>query len=172
MQVQIAEKAAECVTRSITALGRQGNDSLVRLVLADEQVCGDLLGSLSGLKQRESQNPALRVEALTRVAAAVSLLRFRQGIVICTPVWMQSCVQQSKQLGAPCSTSQASKHNGGCEQCTGLHSMHACMHANSLIMERVICWGVAVVEIKESEKVKPFGVITGWSVPKAVRVKL
>lgn len=95
MQLQIAEKAAECVTRSITALGRQGNDSLVRLVLADEQVCGDLLGSLSGLKQRESQNPALRVEALTRVAAAVSLLRFRQGIVICTSVWMQSCVQQS-----------------------------------------------------------------------------
>lgn len=39
-------------------------------------------------------------------------------------------------------------------------------------MERVICWGVAVVEIKESEKVKPFGVITGWSVLKAVRVKL
>lgn len=74
LQLQIAEKAAECVTKSIAALGRQGDDSLAKLILADEQVCGDLLGCLTGLKQRESQDPALRVKALTRVAAAVRSL--------------------------------------------------------------------------------------------------
>ena len=81
--MQIAEKAAECLSRSITALGAQGSNSLVKLVLADQQVCGDLLGCLSGLKQPESQDPALQVEALTRVAAAVWPLKIRQRMVIC-----------------------------------------------------------------------------------------
>ena len=103
--MQIAEKAAECLTGTISALSRQGGDSLVQLVLADEQVCGDLLGCLSGLKQRESQDPALRVEALTRVAAAVRLLitqsaHFTDGAGMCT-------VQQLHTL---CQTSQ--KHHG------------------------------------------------------------
>lgn len=74
LQLQIAEKSAECVTKSIAALGRQGDDSLAKLILADEQVCGDLLGCLTGLKQRESQDPALHVKALTGVAAAVRSL--------------------------------------------------------------------------------------------------
>ena len=165
MQVQIAEKAAECVTRSITALGRQGDDSLVRLVLADEQVCGDLLECLSGLKQRESQNPALRVEALTRVAATVSLFSFRQGIVICTRLDAVMCAAELSNCMYP-AQHLASKHHGGYKQCTGLHSMHACM-------QTALSWSVsfagrfALVEIKEHENVKPSGVITGLSVPRS-----
>ena len=84
MQMQIAEKAAECVSRSITALDRRGSDSLVGLILTDEQVCGDLVGCLSGPKQRESQHPALRVEALSRVAAAVRLVKIGLRMIICT----------------------------------------------------------------------------------------
>ena len=73
--VQVGEKAAECLTGIITAQSRQGSDSLAKLVLADQQVCGDLLGCLSGVKQRGSQDPTLQVETLTRIAAAVSLCR-------------------------------------------------------------------------------------------------
>ncbi|KAL3149263.1 hypothetical protein ABBQ32_002080 [Trebouxia sp. C0010 RCD-2024] len=69
---QAAEKAAECLTGLITAQSRQGSDSLVNLVLADQQVCGDLLGCLSGVKQRGSEDPTLQVETLTKVAAAVA----------------------------------------------------------------------------------------------------
>ena len=90
LQLQIAEKAAECVSKSIAALGRQGDDSLMKLILADEQVCGDLLGCLTGLKQRESQDPALRVKALTRVAAAVRSLQIWRRVMV-IHIWVQSC---------------------------------------------------------------------------------
>lgn len=73
--VQVAERAAECLTGIITAQSRQGSDSLAKLVLADQQVCGDLLGCLSGVKQHALQDPTRQVETLTRVAAAVSLLQ-------------------------------------------------------------------------------------------------
>lgn len=80
--MQAAEKAAECLTGLITAQSRQGSDSLVNLVLADQQVCGDLLGCLSGVKQRGSEDPTLQVETLTKVAAAVSLLPSNITIIV------------------------------------------------------------------------------------------
>lgn len=70
--MQVAEKAAECLTQTIAALSGQGNTSLAKTVLADEQVCGDLLGCLSGSKQQDSQDPCQQVNALVRVVAAVS----------------------------------------------------------------------------------------------------
>ena len=126
MQMQIAEKAADCVTRSITALGRQGNDTLVKLVLADEQVCGDLLGCLSGLKQRESQDPALRVEALTRVAAAVRLFRMRHGMVVCTNLHVVMYAEMSSNwvcLAKHVKEARIMAGAGNAPACTGLHRL-------------------------------------------------
>lgn len=89
--MQAAERAGECLTGMITAQSRQGSDSLVKLVLADPQVCGDLLGCLSGVKQRGSQDPTLQVDTLTRVAAAVSLLPSNITRSFVTAL-MQSCL--------------------------------------------------------------------------------
>lgn len=73
--MQVAEKACECLSGIIGPLSKQGSNSLVKLVLADQQVCGDLLGCVSGMKQHGSRDPSLHVHTLTKVAAAVSLLQ-------------------------------------------------------------------------------------------------
>ena len=70
--MQVAEKAAECLTNTIAALSGQGSISLAKTVLADEQICGDLLRCLSGSKQLDSQDPCQHINVLVRVVAAVS----------------------------------------------------------------------------------------------------
>ncbi len=70
--MQIASKAAECLTRTIAAFSQQRCEALAIKVLHDDQICGDLLGCLSGTKQYDSQDPARHVEALTQVVEAVS----------------------------------------------------------------------------------------------------
>ena len=85
--MQVAEKAAECLTQTIAALSGQGNTSLAKTVLADEQVRGDLLGCLSGSKQQDSQDPCQQVNALVRVVAAVSIPE--------APLLIADCIQRS-----------------------------------------------------------------------------
>ena len=70
--MQVADRAAECITRLVRATEKQGSSSMAQQVLGDEQISGDLLGCLSGQKQQGSQDPALRVTALVQIVAAVS----------------------------------------------------------------------------------------------------
>jgi len=69
--LQIANKAAECLSKTAKALSQQGDEALATKVLEDEQICGDLLACLSGTKQQQSHDPARRVDAITQAVAAV-----------------------------------------------------------------------------------------------------
>lgn len=69
----MAGKAAECLSKCAAAFSQQGSEALAKLVLEDEQICGDLVACLTGSKQHDSQDPTCRVEALTRAVAAVRL---------------------------------------------------------------------------------------------------
>lgn len=57
------------------ALAVEGSVALPDLVLADDQVVGDMLGCLSGPKQEGSQPADTHVQALTNIIAAVSCPR-------------------------------------------------------------------------------------------------
>ncbi len=69
--LQMASKAAECLSKTAKALSQQGDEALAMKVLEDEQMCGDLLACLSGTKQQHSHDPARRVDAITQAVAAV-----------------------------------------------------------------------------------------------------
>ena len=74
MCMEVADKAAECITGVMRATEQQGSSSMAQQVLGDEQISGDLLGCLSGQKQQGSQDAALRVTAFVQIVAAVSQL--------------------------------------------------------------------------------------------------
>ena len=69
--LQVAAKAAECLTKMIAALAQHGSNALLELVLADDQVVGDLMGCLSGPKQPGSQSADDQVDAIADIIAAV-----------------------------------------------------------------------------------------------------
>lgn len=69
--LQVATKAAECLTNMIAALAQHGSNALPELVLADDQVVGDLMGCLSGPKQPGSQSADEHVDAIADIIAAV-----------------------------------------------------------------------------------------------------
>lgn len=68
---QVAGKAAECLTTVIRGLSQQGSEALADKALSDDQISGDLLGCLTGVKEQGSLDPASRVAALTQIFAAV-----------------------------------------------------------------------------------------------------
>ena len=70
--LQFATKAAECLTQMTAALAIEGSVVLPELVLADDQVVGDMLGCLSGPKQEGSQPADTHLQALASIIAAVS----------------------------------------------------------------------------------------------------
>ena len=84
--MQVADQAAECLTKTIATLSGRGSNSLAESALQDDQICGDLMASLLGPEQQNSEDSRRRMEALTRVVAAVS-----QYNTILLLVWGRLC---------------------------------------------------------------------------------